>query len=119
MKNLTFQGIFELQIDLEEKVLASHTCLRYSKGPPGSHNSSAHRIMCIRGVERNIFQFGASPPQKGPFLGGTGPMVRAAPRRCVYVSTYYSQQTLVELFDILLGFETDSSFYLLFGLIEE
>ena len=72
MKNLTFQGIFELQIDLEEKVLASHTCLRYSKGPPGSHNSSAHRIMCIRRVERNIFQFGASPPKKGPFWGGNG-----------------------------------------------
>ena len=84
MKNLTFQGIFELQIDLEEKVLASHTCLRYSKGPPGSHNSSAHRIMCIRRVERNIFQFGASPPKKGPFFwGGTGPMVRVAPRRCM------------------------------------
>ena len=83
MKNLTFQGIFELQIDLEEKVLASHTCLRYSKGPPGSHNFSAHRIMCIRRVERNIFQFGASPPKKGPFFlgGGTGPMVRVAPRR--------------------------------------
>ena len=81
MKNLTFQGIFELQTDLEEKVLTSHTCLRYSKGPPGSHNSSAHRIMCIRRVERNIFQFGATPPKRAFFWGCTGPMVRAAPRR--------------------------------------
>ena len=72
MKNLTFQGIFELQIDLEEKLLASHTCLRYSKGPPGSHNSSAHRIMCIRRVERNIFRFGASPQKRALFLGGNG-----------------------------------------------
>ena len=79
MKNFTFQGIFEFQIDLEEKLLASHTCLRYSKGPPGSHNSSAHRIMCIRRVERNSFQFGASLPQKRALFGGrTGPMVRAA-----------------------------------------
>ena len=71
-KRVTFQGIFELQTNLEEKVLTSHTCLRYSKGAPGSHNSSAHRIMYIRRVEKNIFQFGASPPKKGPFLGGNG-----------------------------------------------
>ena len=69
-KRVTFQGIFELQIDLEEKVLASHTCLRYSKGPPGSHHFSTHRIMCIRRVERNIFQFGTSPPQKVHFRNG-------------------------------------------------
>ena len=66
-KSVTFQGIFELETHLEEKILTSHTCLRYSKDPPGSHNSSAHRIMCIRRVERNIFRFGATPPQKGPF----------------------------------------------------
>ena len=72
MKNLTFQGIFELQTDLEEKVLTSHTCLRYSKGPPGSHNFSAHRIMYIQRVERNIFQFRATPPKKGPIWGVYG-----------------------------------------------
>ena len=80
-KRVTFQGIFELQTNLEGKVLTSHTCLRYSKGAPGSHNSSAHRIMYIRRVERNIFQFGASPPKKGPFWGDTGPMVKVVPRR--------------------------------------
>ena len=67
-KRVTFQGIFEFQTNLEGKVLTSRTCSRYSKGAPGSHNSSAHRIMCVRRVEKNIFQFGASP-QKGPFLG--------------------------------------------------
>ena len=55
-KRVTFQGILELQIDLKEKVSASHTCLRYSKGPPGSDNFRAHRIMRIRRVERNISQ---------------------------------------------------------------
>ena len=76
MKNLTFQGIFELQTNLEGKVLTSHTCLRYSKGAPGSHNSSAHRIMYIRRVERYIFQFGASPPpRRALFWGETVPMV--------------------------------------------
>ena len=59
MKRVTFQGIFELQTNLEEKVLASHTCLRYSKSSSGSHNSSAHRIMCNLEL----------PPKKGPFLG--------------------------------------------------
>ena len=80
-KRVTFQGIFELQTNLEGKVLTSHTCLRYSKGAPGSHNSSAHRIMCIRCVEKKFFQSGAnsSPPKKNGV--GTGPMLRVASRR--------------------------------------
>ena len=83
-KRVTFQGIFELQTNLEGKVLTSHTCLRYSKGAPGSHNSSAHRIMYIRRVEKIFFNLELPPPKKGPFFlggGGTGPMVRVAPRR--------------------------------------
>ena len=67
-KRVTFQGIFELQTNLEGKVLTSHTCLRYSKGAPGSHNSSAHRIMCIRRVETNI-SIWSFPLQKEPFFG--------------------------------------------------
>ena len=78
-KRVTFQGIIELQIDLEEKVLASHTCLRYSKGAPGSHNSSAHRIMYIRRVEKKIQLFWSFPPKKGPFWEGNGANGKSGP----------------------------------------
>ena len=71
-KRVTFQGIFELQTNLEENFLTSHRCLRYSKGASGSHKSSTHQIMYIRCVEKNIFQFGACHPKKGPFFGGNG-----------------------------------------------
>ena len=81
MKCVAFQGIFELQTNLEGKILTLHTCWRYSKGAPGSHNSSAHRIMYIRRVEKKYFSIWSFPPKKGPFFGGTGPMVKVAPRR--------------------------------------
>ena len=87
-KRVTFQGIFELQTNLEGKVLTSHTCLRYSKGAPGSHNSSAHRIMYIRRVEKNIFQFGASPPKKGPFWEGNGANGESGPETILFAFFY-------------------------------
>ena len=95
---MTFQGIFELQTNLEGKVLTSHTCLRYSKGAPGSHNSSAHRIMCIRRVEKNIFQFGVSPQKRAFFLGGgNGANGESGPETLKFQKSSFSQEYIHEM----------------------
>ena len=66
---VTFQGLFELQTDLAGKFLTSHTVIfKVLKRPAWiTRFLRTYRIMCIRRVERNIFQFGATPPKKGHF----------------------------------------------------
>ena len=65
-----FEKMFGLHGMLEKKILVLRTQMKYLKGPLRSSLPNAHRIMSIRRIEKNIFQFSVTPKKNALFWGG-------------------------------------------------